>query len=389
MPIIFRSNVDSFAGILRSNPPRTPEEYKHIVSSLDGWVDKDNKLITENAKMNKPVQGERWLVRGLAFLASNGLYRLAKDTPGAWGLDDVDLAKLKNLNMCPGASEGCKSMCLVDAGQMGLKTSRQAQVNRSMAWVVNKQSVRLAMIVAITKLWSKSRKQNRRLGFRLNVTSDLPWERIPIEVPEWLANYMRGYGLRWVKAGRYPNIMKIFDGPYDRPQVMFYDYTKIRNRILDTRSADWPRNYWLTWSMDERAESRQTALEVLEKQISTVAVPFNRISGRQRKDGSWTIPKDPLPETLSFTDHGQVVATFPIVDADKHDLRFKDAARSISGLRFKIPKKAELKGTKNKDKAGLSSGFIVNAPTQHPSVSLQGAEYDNVGTNPRRRSWRY
>jgi hypothetical protein len=110
---------------------------------------------------------------------------------------------------------------------------------------------------------------------RMNVVSDVPWER---EWPEFFADF---------------------------PMVQFMDYTKDISRVLDPKR---PSNYHLTFSRSEvNEEECKTALAAGQN----VAVVFD---------------KPPYPETFWG---------YSVVDGDTNDLRFLDPAASVIALSAK------------------------------------------------------
>ena len=131
--------------------------------------------------------------------------------------------------------------------------------------------------------------------FRLNGTSDIRWERIPVQVGPI----------------RHPSIMTVF------PDVQFYDYTKLPNR------RNVPENYHLTFS---RSESNDDKLGEAIGNGMNVAVVFQE-----------------LPETYLLRSFGGL----PVVNGDETDLRFLDPSPCVVGL--------SAKGDAKKD----NSGFVV------------------------------
>ena len=140
--------------------------------------------------------------------------------------------------------------------------------------------------------------------FRLNGTTDIRWETIPV------GDYQE-----------FANIMEAF------PTVQFYDYTKIPNR------RDLPANYALTFSY-----SGQNGLQALWalRNGHNVAVVF-------RDSATAT---DALARGVTIgTD------TFPVVNGDTDDLRFLDPASHIVALYAKGSAKSD------------TSGFVNDSPT--------------------------
>ena len=100
------------------------------------------------------------------------------------------------------------------------------------------------------------------------------------------------------------------------PNVQFYDYTKLENRIVNKTL---PANYHLTFS---RAEDNDHKLEAVLEHTSAAVV----FSGE-------------LPATWRG---------YPVIDGDEHDARFTDAGPGV------------IIGLKAKGKARHdASGFVV------------------------------
>ncbi len=147
------------------------------------------------------------------------------------------------------------------------------------------------LVNEITALEKRAAAKGLKAAVRLNGTSDLPYERYKV-------------------PGTDMNIMEIF------PEVQFYDYTKLENRIVNKTL---PANYHLTFS---RAEDNDHKLEAVLKHTSAAVV----FSGE-------------LPETWRG---------YPVIDGDEHDARFTDAGPGV------------IIGLKAKGKARHdASGFVV------------------------------
>jgi hypothetical protein len=119
--------------------------------------------------------------------------------------------------------------------------------------------------------------------FRLNGTSDIRWETIPV-------------------GGR-RNIMEMF------PAQTFYDYTKLQNRV------NLPSNYHLTFS---RSEENYTAVDTMMAQGYNTAIVF-----------------DSLPAVYNG---------YKVIDGTETDLRFLDPKNVIVGLLAKGKAKKDLSG---------------------------------------------
>jgi hypothetical protein len=146
----------------------------------------------------------------------------------------------------------------------------------------------LAQLVHEVELAIANARRRRLIPcFRLNGTSDIWWEFIPV-----------------IRDGRlYSNLFEAF------PRIQFYDYTKAN---YAARRHD-IRNYDLTFSYAETIANRIQAT-IWWQAGYNVAVPF-----ALRKSQA-------LP---AFFD-GK-----PVYDADMDDLRFLDPRRHIAGLHAK------------------------------------------------------
>jgi hypothetical protein len=118
---------------------------------------------------------------------------------------------------------------------------------------------------------------------RLNGTSDIRWESIPV--------------------GPFENIFQMF------PEVPFYDYTKVPGRDLGIG------NYHLTFSI---ADGNDADAEAELRRGMNVAVVFDRVPS----------------EYLGV----------PVVDGDESDLRFLDPSGVVVGLKAKGEAKSDDSG---------------------------------------------
>jgi hypothetical protein len=100
------------------------------------------------------------------------------------------------------------------------------------------------------------------------------------------------------------------------PAIQFYDYTKIKKRVIKYLTNQYPKNYHLTFSLNET--NYNDSMEIL-KMGGNVAVVF-------RKD---------LPTTYKG---------YQVVNGDVSDLRFLDPNNSIVGLKAKGKAKTDMSG---------------------------------------------
>jgi hypothetical protein len=93
----------------------------------------------------------------------------------------------------------------------------------------------------------------------------------------------------------------------DFPRVRFYDYTKSQTRYKRYRTGFLPKNYHLTYSVDERPLTAEFAEKVL-RLGGNVAVVF---------------AQGGLPTSWQG---------YPVLDGDLHDGRFLDGPGTVCGL---------------------------------------------------------
>ncbi len=210
-------------------------------------------------------------------------------------------------NLCTHASSGCIASCLNEQGLASvfdaIKEARKRRTEifyRDRDWFIGRLKTEIANRCKLAK------KRGTRVAVRLNVFSDVIWERVA------------------------PSIFTDF------PQVSFYDYSKHPKRF----GAILP-NYWVTFSRSEIND--QDCHRILESG-GNVAVAFADMSGKfvGNRAGLQTLPK--------------TWKSFQVIDGDISDLRFEDTRGRkrgrVVGLR--------LKAHSNEARAqAIESGFAV------------------------------
>jgi hypothetical protein len=205
----------------------------------------------------------------------------------------------KGINVCSHASKGCADSCLVGSGFGGMYTSvMQGRVNKTEYFLSSRIEFMFQLKTEIEKAIAKN-KDKAIVTFRLNGTSDLPFEKYKV--------FENGT----------KNIFELF------PEVQFYDYTKNYLRFDKVL----PSNYHLTFSRSETNEAK--SLEILKRGFN-VAMVF-----------------DKLPKTYMG---------YEVINADNDDLRFLDKQGVICGLKYK---KMTGKGGAEKNKEAFESGFVI------------------------------
>jgi hypothetical protein len=186
-------------------------------------------------------------------------------------------AKISGYEVCPARSAGCTTACLYTAGMGAFSTVQQARIKKTKQFFEDRDNFLMQLRKDITALVRKAKKTNMTPAIRLNGTSDIEWVRF--------------------------GIMEEF------PDVQFYDYTKVLNRLKQPI----PKNYHITFS---RSESNQADVETALNLGFNVAAVFNK-----------------LPETYLGR---------PVINGDETDVRFADAKGVIVGLTAKGKGKKDL-----------------------------------------------
>jgi hypothetical protein len=163
-------------------------------------------------------------------------------------------------NVCSRATEGCKSGCLFYAGRGSFENVKTARIAKTILFFQHRDVFRSMLFAELENARKLATRKGMILAVRLNVLSDLPWERI------------------------FPELFTHFS------DVQFYDYTKIPGRVT-------PSNYHLTFSRSETNE--REALAEFRRGLN-VAVVFS---------------------DKAIPSHWHTV---PVLNGDETDLRFLD-----------------------------------------------------------------
>ena len=165
-----------------------------------------------------------------------------------------------------------------------------ARIKKTRLFFQDKQSFLAELWQEAAKSIKSSARKNMIPCFRLNLTSDLPWEKIKF------------------------NGQSIFEA---FPSIQFYDYTKSPERMTAFLAGQFPKNYHLTFS---RSESNGSIAEAFLASGGNVAMVFRKS----------------LPAKFKG---------YSVVDGDETDLRFLDGSGVIVGLKEK--------GMAKKDETGF------------------------------------
>lgn len=192
-------------------------------------------------------------------------------------------ADSSGVEVCPKRTPGCTTACLNTAGRGKMHKVQAGRLRKTRLYHEDRESFMAQLIWDIRAGIRKAQREDAIPCFRLNGTSDIPWERVRVD-------------------GK--NVFEIF------PDVQFYDYTKMLNRKVSAY-----KNYHLTFS---RAENNDRDVAKAIAQGMNVAVVFRE-----------------LPETY---------LGLRVVDADDDDLRFLDPTNVVLGLKAKGRAKKDTTG---------------------------------------------
>jgi hypothetical protein len=193
-------------------------------------------------------------------------------------------AKMSGYEVCAKRTEECTLLCLNESGHNRMDTKRnfinQSRIKKTKLFFENREFFVRWVIDEIKQGIKKAEKLGYEFSVRLNNTSDLS--------PELF--YINDNGTK-------KNLLQLF------PNVQFYDYTKIPNRIK--LKQKYP-NYDLTFSFD--GNNMGECFKMLDEQIR-VAMVFENV-----------------PNTYE---------NFQVINGDLYDMRYRDPKNVIVGLKFK------------------------------------------------------
>ena len=149
-------------------------------------------------------------------------------------------ANESGVNMCPAHTEGCANACLYWSGRGRMPQVQQQRLLKTRLWIEEADTFLQLLKGDLAWLQLEARRKGLKPACRMNVTTDIKWER--------------------------EDLLQHF------PDVAFYDYTKRRDRSP-------LKNYSLTFSRSESNES--LLLDELERRRQNVAVVFGSTLPRE------------------------------------------------------------------------------------------------------------
>jgi hypothetical protein len=189
-----------------------------------------------------------------------------------------------NTRICPYQDIAkCKEACLNTAGRGGIfkkgettNVIQEARKRKTDLFLNDRDTFMELLVKDIQAFVRKCERIGKMPCVRLNGTSDIQWELIPVD--------------------NYANIFDMFS------DVQFYDYTKI-----PTRKVSSIKNYHLTWSYSEANDKYAGLFE---------QVPYNKA----------VVFNGGLPRLFKG---------MRVIDGDTTDMRFLDKQNRVVGLKAK------------------------------------------------------
>lgn len=202
---------------------------------------------------------------------------------------------ISGYNVCPMASKGCSAACLYTAGRGRFTKTQISRIRKTREFFESRHAFMVKLIKDIRAIERKANRMGLLPAIRLNGTSDIRWETVPVHTS------ITSRGVTTIYHAN--NIMEAF------PHIQFYDYTKIPNR------RHIPANYHLTFSLSE--DNDTYAKKAIDNGMNVAAVFKN------------------LPITFF---------NLPVINGDDTDLRFTDPKGCVVGLSAKGDAKKDTSG---------------------------------------------
>jgi hypothetical protein len=223
-------------------------------------------------------------IKGMKQGFYTGILYLAPASQGGRG-NVCSLAKLA----------GCEKPCLYNAGRGAFSNVQQARINKTRRFFDERDAFMADIVYSIESLIRKANRLGLTPLVRLNGTSDIAWENIPVTTADGVT---------------YESIFDVF------PSLNFYDYTKLPTR------KNLPANYDLTFSYSGVATFAPILAKArLNASLSRIAVVFDKAEN---------IPAEFLG--------------LPVIAGDNSDVRHTEPQGVIVALYAKGAAKRDLSG---------------------------------------------
>lgn len=194
-------------------------------------------------------------------------------------------AKSSGYEVCPKRNKECTLLCLNESGlntmSMNDDKINKSRITKTKLFFEHREFFMRWLVDEIKSTKKKAEKLGYHFSVRLNNTSDINPESFYVD-----------------EGNKKVNVLQLF------PDTMFYDYTKVDNRI---KLLEKYKNYDLTFSYS--GYNLDECVQMLKNNVR-VAVVF----------------KKGLPETFWG---------YKVIDGDLYDMRYRDDSNVIIGLKFK------------------------------------------------------
>ena len=226
---------------------------------------KQTTLINSSAKQ-WAIKNLDYLNKPMQFFGSSTKLEKGSDKYDSYVMYLQPADKVAMQTICAFAAKaGCKEPCLIDSGQLGMTTGQNAATKRTILMLLRPDYFKKQVLAEIDKAERRAAKPGQLPAlFRLNGTSDLDFSDIINQ----------------------------------RPDSMFYDYSKILSHVRKNTTA----NYDLTFSGSMYSKQSRAALRKAVTAGHRIAMAFNT---KLIASDSLTIPDN-------------------LADFDKTDLRHLD-----------------------------------------------------------------
>ena len=225
----------------------------------------ETTLINSSAKQ-WAIDNLDYLNKPMQFFGSSTKLEKGSDKYDSYVMYLQPADKVAAQTICAFAAKaGCKEPCLIDSGQLGMSTGQNAATKRTILMLLRPDYFKKQVLAEIDKAERRAAKPGQLPAlFRLNGTSDLDFSDIINQ----------------------------------RPDSMFYDYSKILSRVRKNTIA----NYDITFSGSMFSMQSRSALQKAAAAGHRIAMAFNT---KLIASDSLTIPDN-------------------LADFDKTDLRHLD-----------------------------------------------------------------
>ncbi|MHC4413104.1 MAG: GP88 family protein [Planctomycetota bacterium] len=187
----------------------------YLVSKVRPWASGRYKLLSVERDAKTKKNSKRGILTGILYLAP---------------------ANLSGSEICPSRTKGCSVACLWTSGHGAYKNVKEARLRKTYVLLNEQEKFMSQIFYDMNKLAEEASDRGMMPAVRLNGTSDIAWENIPVLDSE------------------YPHIFAA------QPDIQAYDYTKVLSRLDDIAGIP---NYSVVFSRGETKKSQADADKAL------------------------------------------------------------------------------------------------------------------------------